>query len=188
MTSPVLTTLLLATTLLAAEPVAAAAGATGATTIVLVRHGEKGEGGTDPDLSPAGRARAEALAVAVAGLQLDAVVVSDTKRTAQTAEPAAKARGLTPVVAPTARGAEAHVKAVVDAVRAVRPGGAVLVVGHSNTIPLIVAALGGPRLPNLCEKEFAPLFLLEVAAGGSSPRLLRATYGAADPPGASECK
>jgi broad specificity phosphatase PhoE len=95
---------------------------------------------------------------------------------------------VTPAVVPTSGGTANHVKAVVDAVRASRPGSVVLVVGHSNTVPLIVAALGGPELPALCEKEFAPLFLLELPPGGAAPRLLRARYGAPDPPGASECR
>jgi broad specificity phosphatase PhoE len=159
----------------------------GATTVVLVRHAEKADDTKDPELSPLGQARAQALAAAVSGLAIDAVIVSDTRRAALTGATAAKARGLTPVVVPTSGGAASHVKAVVDAVRALRPGSAVLVVGHSNTVPLIVAALGGPELPALCEKEFAPLFVLELAAGGTAPRLLRARYGAPDPPGASEC-
>jgi broad specificity phosphatase PhoE len=171
-----------------APATAAAAVVPATTTVVLVRHAEKGSDGSDPELSPAGRSRADALAAAVAGLNLDAVIVSDTKRAAETGQPAAKARGLTPVVAPTAGGGAAHIKAIVDAIHLVKPGGAVLVVGHSNTVPLVIKALGGPELPNLCEKEFATLFLLELSPGEAPPRLLRATYGAADPPGATECK
>ena len=180
--------LLLAATAITTPPPAAPSRAeTGATTVVLVRHAERAEGGgNDPSLSDAGRVRAEALASAVAGLKLDAIVVSDTKRTSETAAPAAKARGLTPRIAPTAGGAATHVKAVVDAIRAAPSGGAVLVVGHSNTLPLIVTALGGPEIPALCDGEFAPMLVLELPPG-SSPRLLRASYGAPDTPGASSC-
>jgi len=158
------------------------------TTVVLVRHAEKVAEGNDPDLTPAGRERAAALAEAVAHLDLKAVIVTDTKRTMQTGEPAAKARGLTPVVVPTSGGAPAHVKAVVEAIRAVPAGGSVLVVGHSNTVPLIIQALGGPTLAALCDTEFASMFVLEIPPGSATPRMLRARYGAADPPGASECK
>jgi phosphohistidine phosphatase SixA len=160
----------------------------GAATVLVVRHAEKGEGGTDPDLSEAGRRRAEALVDALAPFELGAVIVTDTKRSAQTAAPVAAARGLTPVVVPTAGGAAVHVKAVIDAVRAAPAGRAVLVVGHSNTIPLILAALGGPEIRALCEKEYAPLFVLEPAAAGAAASLARKSYGAADPPGAAECK
>ena len=183
-----LSLVLLATAAIAAPAPAAPSGtAAGATTVVLVRHAEKGEGGADPSLSDAGRSRAEALAAAVAGLKLDAIIVSDTKRSSETAGPAAKARGLQPTIAPTAGGAPAHVKAVVEAIRAAPRGSAVLVVGHSNTLPLIIAALGGPEIPVLCEGEFAPMLVLELPSAGGSPRLLRASYGAPDPPGASSC-
>jgi hypothetical protein len=61
-------------------------------------------------------------------------------------------------------------------------GKRVLVVGHSNTVPKIVAAAGGPKIPDLGEKEFDDLIVLEV--GPESPataRLLHLQYGAASP-------
>ena len=156
------------------------------TSVVLVRHAEKADDSSDAELSPAGRERALALAKATADLKLDAVIVSDTKRARDTAAPAAKSRGIAPTVVPTAGGATAHVKAVTDAVRAAAPGSAVLVVGHSNTLGPIIAALGGPDVATLCDREFAPLYLLEIPEKGA-PRLLRASYGLADPPGSGEC-
>ena len=158
-----------------------------ARTVVLVRHGEKGDEPKDPSLSAAGSERAKALAAEVADLKIEAVIVSDTKRARDTAGPAASARGLTPIVVPIAGGLPAHVKAVADAVRAAPSGGAVLVVGHSNTVPAIIAALGGPAVPDLCEKEFASLFVLELPAQGDDVPLIRKSYGAPDPPGAAGC-
>jgi len=63
----------------------------------------------------------------------------------------------------------------------------VLVVGHSNTIPAIIAALGGPRMPDLCDPEYAGLYVLIIRANGTVS-LARASYGAADPPDAAACR
>jgi hypothetical protein len=65
-------------------------------------------------------------------------------------------------------------------------GNAVLVVGHSNTVSLIVAALGGPRFPELCDAQYAGLYIVRVPAHGAAS-LVRAQYGAPDPPDAASC-
>lgn len=78
----------------------------GSSEIFLIRHAESAaanpaepfpllDGRGDPELSEEGRAQAETLASALAGLAFDAIYVSDLKRTAQTAEPLARGRGLT---------------------------------------------------------------------------------------------
>jgi bisphosphoglycerate-dependent phosphoglycerate mutase len=61
-----------------------------------------------------------------------------------------------------------------------RAGKTILVVGHSNTVPSIVAALGGPRFKDFCEPEYDNLIVmvLDVEAG---VRTLRTRYGAATP-------
>jgi broad specificity phosphatase PhoE len=181
--------ILLTALLLAQAQVASAAGAataSGPTTVILVRHAEKADDGTkDPGLSDEGRKRSEALAKALSGKALSAVIVSDTKRARDTGDLVAKEHGLTPVEVATSGGGEAHVKGVVTAIRAAPPG-VVLVVGHSNTLALIIAALGGPRMPALCEKQFAPMYVLEIA-DGAAPKLATKSYGAADPPGAEAC-
>ncbi|MEU1377577.1 bifunctional RNase H/acid phosphatase [Streptomyces triculaminicus] len=74
------------------------------TTFVLLRHGEtaltpqkrfSGSGGTDPELSEAGRRQAEAVAAALAARgTIQAIVSSPMRRTRQTAEAVAKALGL----------------------------------------------------------------------------------------------
>jgi len=65
-------------------------------------------------------------------------------------------------------------------------GRTVLVVGHSNTIPAIVAELGGPRVADLCEHEHGWLFTLVIRARGEVA-LLRARYGTPDGPAPASC-
>lgn len=167
----------------AAAPVVTPAAAQDSTVVVLVRHAEKAAvEGNDPPLSEAGQARARALAETLRGMRFDAVIATERQRTQATAQPLARAQGLTPEVIALAG---PHVENVAAAVRR-HAGHTVLVVGHSNTVPRIVHALGGPQLRDLCEPEFSHLYVL-VLKDGAAPRLEQRTYGAADPPGAGEC-
>ena len=61
----------------------------------------------------------------------------------------------------------------------------VLVVGHSNTIPAIIRALGGPMLPDLCETSFGHLF--RIYLDGGRVELVRQHYGALDPLPTGDC-
>lgn len=132
--------------------------------VIVVRHAEKAaEAGNDPALSEAGAQRAQTLALMLAGLRVNAIVTTQYQRTRATAAPLAQALGLQPQVIETRRGdMPGHVQAVADAVRA--QTGAVLVVGHSNTVTPLLAALGGPKLPELCETSFHHVFVLQPAA------------------------
>lgn len=155
--------------------------------VVLVRHAEAGgEPRADPPLTDRGYDRARALAHALAAADIGAVIVSDRARTRLTGEPLATDRGITPIVVGVAGGLDEHVAAVADAVRGVPAGVAVLVVGHSNTVPAIMAALGGPPMADLCHGEFSLLFVL-VLAGDGAARLVKGSYGLPDEAGAAEC-
>ena len=159
------------------------------TTVILVRHAERSaEAGADPGLSSAGVARAAALAEALVDARVSAIVTSQFRRAQETAAPLARALGLTPEVVQAGGGVStaAHVTAVADLIRGRYLGRTVLVVGHSNTVPAIVTALGGPVLQPLCEGEFANLFVLTLRGDGAS--LVRGTVGANDPPSASDCR
>jgi phosphohistidine phosphatase SixA len=153
--------------------------------VVLVRHAEKAaEKSDDPALSEAGSARAKALEAALHDAGVTAIVTTQLRRTRETAMPLASARGISPEVVRVGSGLSAHVEAVVAAVRR-HSGGIVLVVGHSNTIPAIVAALGGPRMPDLCESAYSDIF---VIVPGDDARLVRSRYGASDPAPGPDCK
>lgn len=153
--------------------------------VVLVRHAERAaEPAGDPGLTPAGQQRAEALAQALAGLRVNSIVTTPLRRSRDTAAPLARALGLQPQLVEARRGdAAGHVQAVADAVRAA--GGVVLVVGHSNTVTAVLAALGGPALPELCETSFQHAFVLQPAA--EPPRWAQFSYGAPGQPPAAGC-
>lgn len=150
-------------------------------TVYVVRHAEKVDDSRDPALSERGAARARALGAALADAGLDAVIVTQFVRTLETARPAAEAAGVTPVVV-AAGGAPiaVHAREVADSVRARPVGSVVLVVGHSNTVPAIVAALGGPRMPDICDSQYGNIFVLTVPDSGVT-RTARLTFGPPDP-------
>lgn len=145
--------------------------------VVLVRHAEKAvEPGNDPSLSDAGRQRAEQLAEVLRHAGVTHIVTTRWQRTQQTAAPLARQLGLTPRVL------DGKPEEVATQLRQL--DGVVLVVGHSNTVPALLAALGGPRLPNLCEDRFGALFVWQP---GPPARTVQARYGAPDPGPKAEC-
>lgn len=118
------------------------AGAASAQTVLLVRHAEKADASSDPVLSDAGAARAAVLAEGFEGDGPDVVLVSAMRRTALTAAPTVAIYGVPVRVFALEAGVDAHVAAIVADIRAQPIEAQILVVGHSNTIPLIVRALG----------------------------------------------
>ena len=153
--------------------------------VVLVRHAEKADAPAgDVALNETGQARAEELAMALAEARLDTIVTTQFRRTRDTAAPISRALKLTPVVVQAGADSASHAKAVASAVRSA--GRSVLVVGHSNTVPAIIAALGGPAMDELCDSEYSNLFTLALVPGQPT-RLVHGHYGAPDPPSASDC-
>jgi len=131
---------------------------------IVVRHAEKGtDDARDPSLSETGSARAHALARLLAGTPLDAVYATGYKRTQQTARPAASARGL----AVTTYDAELPAATFVAQLRAAHAKGAVLIVGHSNTVPEIVSALSGQTVEPMPETAFDRLYRVSIDSNGA---------------------
>lgn len=154
--------------------VAAQTPAPAATTVILVRHAEKASSpAADPPLTSAGEARARALLAKVRDAGVSAIITTQFVRTKATAAPVAAALGITPEVVP-AIGAT-HVQDVAAAIRR-HAGQTVLVVGHSNTIPAIIAALGAPQPPPICDEEYDNLYIVTIAPDGRA-KLTKAKYG-----------
>jgi broad specificity phosphatase PhoE len=161
---------------------APAADGGGPALVILVRHAEKATApADDPPLTPRGRMRADALAITLRDAGVTSIITSQWLRTRETAAPIASSLRppLKPESVPTISGdTRAHAEAVAAAVRR-HAGEVVLVVGHSNTIPAIITALGGPRLPDICDAAFDDLFILVPQAAAA--RLVRSRYGAVSP-------
>ncbi|MGH8442778.1 MAG: histidine phosphatase family protein, partial [Nevskiaceae bacterium] len=146
------------------------------TVVVLARHADRLPGQKSDELAPAGVARSRELAHALEKAGVGAIIHSDTQRAAQTAAPLAAATGITPIVIPAK-----DLAAIAAEVRS-RPGETILIVGHSNTVPPIIAALGGPELPDLRDTEFDDLAVLTLCRCGWRPaRLVSLQYGALSP-------
>lgn len=144
------------------------------TTVVIVRHAEKANTPkANPPLTDAGRARAELLAKMLRTAGVSAVYTSGFARTDQTAKPIADAVG----VALTRYDAR-HSRALAELLKRASAGSVGLVVGHSNTIPDLLAALGVDRrrLPTIADDEYDNLFVVTLFQGKASLVCLR--YGA----------
>src|SRR5690349_14719691 len=156
----------------------------GTTTVIVVRHAEKAAlPAADPPLTAAGEARAEALVEALRGVPITTVISTDFARTRSTVAPIATRLGLTTQLV-DAR-ARDHARQVASEVLARHRGETVLVAGHSNTVPDIVAALGAPKPPDICDSEYDNLYVVRVPASGAAT-VERRKYGAASVLGA-EC-
>lgn len=141
--------------------------------IILVRHAERADAGAgapamgaDPSLSAAGHARAAALAEVLKDLGVTNIFVTEYKRTQETAGPLAKALNLSPTIV-----AAKDTERLVEHVR--QSTGAVLVVGHSNTVPDIIEALGVTAPVVIGDDDYDNLF---IVVPGQEPRLLRLQF------------
>lgn len=149
------------------------------TTIVFVRHAEKQQSpADDPELTEAGRRRVAELtrqlidADVVAGV--DAIYSTPFKRTMQTAGPLAEALEL-PVhpYDPDPEDPEAMLE---DIVRR-HKGKIILIVGHSDTIPELIAELGASKkVPPIADNEYDNIYIISIPWFGKT-KTIRLRYG-----------
>ena len=148
------------------------AGSALAQTVILVRHAEKVDASADPVLSEAGQRRAVDLAVALSDSDLTHVLTSPLQRTRLTARPAAEAHAINPEGISFEGGTEAHVRRVAERIRSLPDDAVVLVVGHSNTVPLIAGALGETGPSEMADCEYDRLTVISVEDDGDSPAVI----------------
>ncbi len=135
--------------------------------VVIVRHAEKAaNGGSDPELSSTGRARADALARILKDSGITAVFTTEFKRTQETAAPTATSIHVTPTVL-----AAKDTAALVGKLHQLN--GNALVVGHCDTIPNILKALGINSSINIPDADYSELFIVIL---GDEPQLFRLHY------------
>jgi broad specificity phosphatase PhoE len=135
--------------------------------VVIVRHAEKAaSAGNDPDLAPAGRARADALARILKDSGVTAIFTSEFKRTQETAAPSAKSNGVAATIVPAK-----DVAALVLKLHQLK--GNALVVAHGDTIPNIAKALGINTPIQIPDDDYNELLVVSL---GDKPRLLRLQF------------
>ena len=159
------------------------ANARGVTTVILVRHAEKATGNpldSNPPLTEAGQRRAQALAELLRRRHVDAILTTDLARTRDTAAPLARALGLRAGETHMGRDSDVVAQLVADSILTHHRGQTVLVVGHTTTVPRIIALLGGQRLGDLCESAYSNVFTVTLRRDRAA-EVAQAHYGAADP-------
>jgi 2,3-bisphosphoglycerate-dependent phosphoglycerate mutase len=149
----------------------------GSTTVIVIRHAEKdlSVSATDPPLTQVGEARATRLAQMFGDAKnlghVDAIYVSPALRNRLTAGPLAARLGVAVTIAPAD-----DPRGLVKRVLREHGGGRVLVVGHSDTVPQIVAALCGcSKIPEIGAEEYGTMYIITVPRIGRAI-LLRLNY------------
>ncbi len=133
------------------------------TTLILIRHAEKGDDGSkDPPLSDAGTTRANNLVSVLKNTAIDAIYSSNYKRTKNTAVPVAQAKGLEIKIYEPKK--EEEIKRIV----AENKGKTVLVVGHSNTTPWTASFLTGDKLKDFADTDYGNILIVSVCDGGKT--------------------
>ena len=124
--------------------------------IFVMRHLEAGEG-TDPALTETGAANAEKLSRVLAGSDVRAIFVTNTRRSRETAAPLAEKLGLD---------AETYDPRRPDllAEKLKHADGNALVLGHSNTVSDLIGRLGGTPPGQLDPADFGTVWRID---GGS---------------------
>ena len=143
--------------------------------VIVVRHAEKVDQSTDPPLNGDGMRRAKALAELLRSAGVTHIIATEFRRTRETAVPLASALGLTIDQVPAR-----DLAALVARIHGFEPAAIVLVVGHSNTIPPMLAALGWPNQLVLQDGDYDNAFVL-VPQAGHHASVVRLKYGRRTP-------
>ena len=136
--------------------------------LVITRHAEK-QAGDDPCLTDTGKARAERLSKLLGNMPIKALLSTDYCRTRETLAVLAQQSGL------AVETYEPLDSAAIQARLFDGDNGAVVVSGHSNTIPALLARLG-VKIPEISESEYGNLYILTLNREKTAGSLVRLTY------------
>jgi len=147
------------------------------TTMIFVRHAEQtDQSAEDPGLSPAGERRVAELtrqlvdADVVAGI--DAIYTTPYRRTTDTVRPLADALNL-----PINNYDAADTEAVLETILKKHKGKIILISGHSNTVPVLIANLGASKkVPPIHHNEFDNIYIISIPWFGKT-KTIRLRYG-----------
>lgn len=150
--------------------------------ILIVRHAERQTGEGDDGLSDIGKQRADRLAGILKDAGITHIFVSDRRRTLETAQPLAKARNISPSrIAVPAQGrgkidpSELQVRATLLAISRLPRTAVVLIVGHSNTVPMFLTRLGYQVRVTIPDTDFDNLFVVTPRAT-RAPAVIRMRF------------
>ncbi|HLT35813.1 MAG TPA: histidine phosphatase family protein [Enhygromyxa sp.] len=149
----------------------------GTVVVYIVRHAEKQPvpehaseaERKDPPLSQLGQLRAIGLAEDIPVREIEAVYVTNTKRCRDTASAVLALNGVKPIIYPPK-----DVLGLAERIRR-RRGQSVLVVGHSNTIPPLIAELGVDELVLIPEDQYGDLWVVTLTGDKATLEVRR--YG-----------
>lgn len=147
------------------------------TTVILVRHAEKVDESEDAQLSAAGVERSRELARVLTAVPLAAIYTTPFARTRNTAKPVATACHIEPIEVPAGKTLAAD---NASRISTQNRGQTVLVVGHSNSVPNTMRALGIKDPPAIADSEFDRLFICTLVDGAES-RCVALRYGKSTP-------
>lgn len=130
-------------------------------TILLVRHAEKADATSqDPELSPAGRERAERLVKRIGKFRPGAFYSTDFKRTRDTVTPLAKKRNKQVQIYDARKPQELIDQIMKSSTKRF------VVSGHSNTIPGLANLIAKKELfKNLDDSEYSVIWLIKLKDG-----------------------
>ena len=142
------------------------------TTVILLRHAEKGSEASDPDLSNAGSKRAKSLVVLLQKTKIDAIYSTAFKRTRNTVKPLAESKGLSVTLYDATKIEE------VDALLQKHTGGTIVLCGHSNTTPTIINYLTGHKdeYNSFEDSDYGNLVIISVVERGRDAKVVWLRY------------
>lgn len=142
------------------------------TTVILVRHAEKGtDDPKDPELSEAGKERAQHLAQVLKEIKVDAIYSTPYKRTRNTVTPLAEAKGISVLNYDPSK------KEEIDMLLQKFAGGTIVIAGHSNTVPGLANYLTGKtEFQNFDDSDYDNLMVVTVVERGKNAKVVWLTY------------
>lgn len=136
-------------------------------TLFIVRHAEKQDESKDPPLNLKGKRRALNLASHLQDAGIKAIYVTEYQRTQKTAEPLAELLGLKAITA------DKDLTKFAAQLLADKSSYAALIVGHSNTVPDLVKALGVPVKWSIADTEYDRLIMVTLTKPAPVVSILR---------------
>jgi broad specificity phosphatase PhoE len=129
------------------------------TTFILIRHAEKvADGSKNPDLSEEGKKRAMNLVAIFKNTSIDAILSTTFLRTESTVKPLANAKSL------EVKHYDALKTSVVDSLLRACKGKAIVLCGHSNTIPRIANYLTGTdSYKDFLDSDYGNIMIITVS-------------------------